>query len=60
MAKLIRVLRLVRQRAQFQRAAQRTLQLSAVSGERLVLFIGVFLVLCHVGACLWYLLARLG
>ena len=31
-----------------------------MSGERLVMFIGVFLVLCHVGACLWYLLARLG
>ena len=61
MVKLIRVLRLVRQRAQFQKAVKRSLSLGGnVSAERLAMFIGVFMVLCHVGACLWYLLARFG
>lgn len=58
MLKLLRMMRMVKQRKQFHKYLSYIFRTS-ISLERLILFLTVFFILCHVASCLWYLIAKL-
>lgn len=58
MIKLFRMMRIIKQRAKIRKFVNYMIK-SSVNTERLVVFFLISLVLCHVAACLWYLIAKL-
>lgn len=58
MVKLVRMMRMIKQRAKIHKLVSSMIK-SSINTERLIMFILIFLVLCHVAACLWYLIAKL-
>ena len=52
------MMRIVRERNMFLKHLNDVLKISA-SLERLIFFAFVFILICHINACLWYLLARI-
>ena len=58
MIKLLRMMRIVKQRGKFQKYLSYIFKTS-VSVERLLIFMTIFLILCHVASCLWYFIAKM-
>ena len=52
------MMRIVRERNMFLRHLNDVMKISA-SLERLIAFIFVFVIMCHINACLWYLVAKI-
>ena len=58
MLKLLRMPRMVKQRKRFHKYLSYIFK-TTISVERLIMFLTVFFILCHVASCLWYLIAKL-
>ena len=58
MIKLLRMMRIVKQRGKFQKYLSYIFKTS-ISVERLLVFLTIFLILCHVATCMWYFIAKL-
>ena len=58
MVKLVRMMRIFKQRAKMHKFVNYMIK-SSINTERLVVFFLISFVLCHVAACLWYLIAKL-
>ena len=57
--RVLRTIRVCREKNAWMGKIEQTIPSLSIAGERLLAFIMIVLVMCHVTACLWYLLAQI-